>query len=68
MELVQFRMARAALSWTQRRVAQSANVSVTSVNDFSAGNSIPPGNIARIRAALEEAGIIFVEENGKDRA
>ncbi|MGV6873674.1 XRE family transcriptional regulator [Pseudochelatococcus sp. B33] len=61
----------------QATLATAANVSRNTVVSFEKGQRVPnPNNRAAIRAALEAAGVIFVEENGdgpgvrlrKDRA
>ena len=64
----QMRAARALLRWSVEELAKSANVSVMTIRRAE-GNDGPvkmlPNNLAAIRAALEDAGVIFVEENGE---
>ena len=53
------------LGWNQIQLAEAANVSRQTVADFERGARTPyANNLAAIRAALEAAGVIFVEKNG----
>ena len=61
----QARMARAALKLGVRDVADAAKVSPNTVTRLEAGLPVNNSTIAAIRAALESAGVIFVEENGE---
>ena len=58
-------MARAALKLSVRDVASAAKVSPNTVTRLEAGLTVNASTIAAIRAALESAGVIFVEENGE---
>ena len=61
----QCRAARGLVSWSQTQLAEAANVSRQTVVDFERGARTPyPNNLAAIRAALEAAGVVFVEPNG----
>ena len=61
----QCRGARAILSWSQSGLAEQARVARQTVVDFERGARTPyPNNLAAIRAALEAAGVEFIEENG----
>jgi transcriptional regulator with XRE-family HTH domain len=54
------------LDWSQSELAGRSNLSESTIRDFEKGRRIPtPNNLAAIRAALEAAGVIFVEENGE---
>ena len=63
----QLKAARALLAWSQQRLAAAADVSIPTIKrlEFQDG---PLGgrNVTgtKIRAALETAGIEFIEENG----
>lgn len=53
------------LGWNQGQLAGAAQLSRMTVVDFEAGRRLPhPNNLAAIRAALEAAGVEFIEENG----
>lgn len=61
----QCRAARGLLDWTQDQLAESARVARATIADFERNVRVPMrNNLASIRAALEVAGIAFVEENG----
>jgi DNA-binding XRE family transcriptional regulator len=54
------------LDLTQIELARAAEISETAVVDFETGRSKPKAiTLARMRSSLEDAGIIFVEENGE---
>jgi transcriptional regulator with XRE-family HTH domain len=62
---VQCRGARAMIGWSQRELAEAAKVARQTVVDFERGAHTPyPNNLAAIRAALEAAGVEFIEQNG----
>jgi transcriptional regulator with XRE-family HTH domain len=62
----QSRGARALINWSQPQLAVSSGVSVSTVRDFETSKRSPIGNnLAAMRAALEAAGVIFIEENGE---
>lgn len=63
----QCRAARALVELDQAPLAQRANVSRNVIIDFEKGRRTPTANnMAAIRAALEAAGVEFIE-NGKGR-
>lgn len=58
-------MARAALDWGVRDLARNANVGVSTVTRFEAGQGTPiPATLAAMQRALEAAGVEFISENG----
>ena len=58
----QSRAARGWLDWGQQELADAAGVSLSTVRDFEKGRRTPIGvTLAAMRAALEKAGIAFVE-------
>lgn len=61
----QCRMARAALNIGVRELAELASVSPTTVAKLERHEELKPRTVAAIRAALEAAGIEFLEENGR---
>jgi transcriptional regulator with XRE-family HTH domain len=60
----QCRMARAALQLGVRDLASMAEVSPTTITRLERGEDLYPRTLAAIRAALEAAGVEFIEENG----
>ena len=60
----QCRMARAALQMGVRELAEAAQVSTNTVTRFEGGEDLKPRTVAAIRAALEAAGVIFIDQNG----
>ena len=64
----QCRAARALLNWSQTRLSEEAKVARATLAEFESGNRIPYARtLDDMRTALESAGVIFVEENGKGR-
>jgi transcriptional regulator with XRE-family HTH domain len=60
----QCRMARAALQLGVRELAELANVSPNTIARLERGESLYPRTLDSVRAALEAAGVEFIEENG----
>ena len=61
----QCRAARAWLDWSQQALAEGASVGVSTVRDFEAGRREPTrNNLTAMQAALESAGVEFVEGGG----
>jgi predicted transcriptional regulator len=62
----QCRAARALIDMDQAELARRAVVPRHVIADFENGSVAPSAsNLAAIRAALEAAGVIFVDENGE---
>ena len=61
---VQCRMARAALGWGVRELANAAKVSADTVARFERGDELKERTIDAIHQALEAQGIDFIEANG----
>lgn len=62
----QCRAARALLDWSQQQLADAARVGVVTVRQLEAGASQPRNaTLDVMKRALEEAGVIFVAENGE---
>ena len=61
----QCRGARAMLEWSRNKLAREAEVAVGTVVDFERGARQPyKRTLFDIRRALEDAGVIFINENG----
>lgn len=59
-------MARAALDWNASRLASAAGIGVATVNRFEKGSvETAASTVAKLRTALESAGVIFIEQNGE---
>lgn len=65
MKAVQIRMARAAVGWGVRELAAKAGVTANTVTRIEKGADAKASTLLALRAALEAAGVIFVEENGE---
>jgi transcriptional regulator with XRE-family HTH domain len=61
---VQSKMGRVAVGWGVRDLAQAAGVSSNTVSRLEAGETLKPETAEAIRAALEAAGVEFIEQNG----
>jgi transcriptional regulator with XRE-family HTH domain len=62
----QSRAARALLDWSQSTLEAKAKVAKKTIADFERGERTPyDRTLDAIRAALESAGVIFVDENGE---
>lgn len=61
---IQSKMARAAVGWGVRDLAKEAGVSVDTVSRLERGEELQPRTLAAIQAALEAAGVIFIDSNG----
>ncbi|WP_431285912.1 helix-turn-helix domain-containing protein [Humitalea sp. 24SJ18S-53] len=57
-------MARAALGLGVRELALASGVSADTIVRLEKGELLQPRTLAAIRAALEVAGVEFIEENG----
>lgn len=57
--------ARAMLGWSRELLGKSSRVAVRTIIDFERGARRPyDRTLADIRRALEQGGIVFIEENG----
>jgi transcriptional regulator with XRE-family HTH domain len=62
----QCRAARALIDMSQATLARRAVVSRDAIVDFEDGNrTLSPDSLAALRAGLEAAGVIFIDENGE---
>ena len=61
----QCRAGRALLGWSQAVLAEAAYVGLSTVRDFEKKRSVPHhNNMVAIKAALENAGVEFITQNG----
>ncbi|MCG8272559.1 helix-turn-helix transcriptional regulator [Aquamicrobium sp. NLF2-7] len=65
MKPVQIRMARAALGWGVRDLAEKAGITANTVTRIENGADAKQSTLEAMRKAMEEAGVIFVAENGE---
>ena len=61
---LQLRMARVALKLSVRGMADLTEVSHFTIVRMEGGHAVKPATVAKVRAALEAAGIVFIEANG----
>lgn len=64
MDAVQLKMARAALGLTTRQAAEMGGVSHGTITRIEAGETLKDSTVQKVRAALEAAGVQFIERNG----
>ena len=57
-------MARVALGWGTRDLAENANISPDTVARLERGEQLKSSTIAAIQAVFEAAGVEFIPENG----
>jgi transcriptional regulator with XRE-family HTH domain len=65
MKPVQIRMARAAIGWGVRELAEKAGVTANTITRIENGADAKHSTLEAIRSAFEAAGIIFIAENGE---
>lgn len=62
----QIRAARGLLNWSVRELAEHSGVHRNTITNFETGKSGGDAStLGAIRATLEAAGVIFVDENGE---
>lgn len=54
-------MARAGLHWSRAELATAAGLGVATVVRFESGQPVQPDTITDIKAALEKAGVEFID-------
>ena len=61
----QCRAARALVQWSREELSEDSGVAVDEIAGFEVGRDAPaPEVLAKLRAALEEGGAVFIPENG----
>jgi transcriptional regulator with XRE-family HTH domain len=65
-EAAQVRAGRALIGWSQAELGNAAGVAPAIVDLFETGgaNKVPADAVARMRGALESAGVAFIPKNG----
>jgi transcriptional regulator with XRE-family HTH domain len=65
-EAAQVRAARALIGWSQTKLADAAGLPPATVERFETGtvDNTSADAVARMRAALEAAGVAFIAKNG----
>ena len=65
-ESAQLRAGRAFVGWSQAELANAAGLPLGTVELFEmgSGNQVPPEAVARLRATLEAAGVVFIPDDG----
>jgi transcriptional regulator with XRE-family HTH domain len=65
-EAAQVRAARALIGWSQTELADTAGLPLPIVERFETGapDNLPANAVAKMRAALESAGVAFIPKNG----
>jgi transcriptional regulator with XRE-family HTH domain len=61
---IQLRMARAAVGWGVRELAEKASVTANTVTRIENGADSKQSTMDKLQRALEAAGVEFIEENG----
>jgi transcriptional regulator with XRE-family HTH domain len=56
-------MARAAVGWGVRELAEKAKINPNTVSRIENGSDALASTLDRIQAALEDAGVIFIDQN-----
>ena len=59
----QVRMGRAAIGWGVRELASKAKVTPNTISRIEKGGDALASTLDRIQAALEDAGVIFIDED-----
>lgn len=64
--IAQIRGARGLLGWSQTTLATAAGLSEPTIKRFETGGArVSDDAVSKMVAALEEAGVIFVDESGE---
>jgi DNA-binding XRE family transcriptional regulator len=64
MDAIQCKMARAALGWGVRKLAETAGVSTQTITRLERGEQLRDRTTETLKVAFEAAGIEFIPENG----
>jgi hypothetical protein len=62
----QCRAARAMVEWSAERLSEASAIDLSTLRNFEARFTRPSeGTLRRLRTTLEQAGVLFVPENGR---
>ena len=59
------RMARAALGWSLKELAEKAEVNINTISRYESGSQVMTGTISKIEAVLLKEGVVFLEDDGE---
>ena len=65
MRPVHLRMARAALGWTLKELAERAQVNLNTISRYEAGYEILTGTMQKIEDVLRKEGVTFLDEDSE---
>jgi transcriptional regulator with XRE-family HTH domain len=60
----QLRMARAALRWSVRDLAEKSGITANTISRIENGSDTRTSTVTSLRGALEIGGVLFIPENG----
>ena len=63
LEGIQVRMGRAAVGWSVRELARNAGVTPNTISRIENGGDALASTMERLQTALENAGVIFIDED-----
>ncbi len=61
----QLRMARAALKWSVRELADKSGITANTISRIENGSDTRTSTVDSLKRALETGGVIFIPENGQ---
>ena len=65
MRAAQCRAARALIEWSMEQLVEASAIDAKSIIDFEGRYRMPDDDTKRrLRSALEDAGVVFISENG----
>ncbi len=65
--VAQLRAARALVGWSQPEVADRSAVGIATIRRMEGARGLPKTaaeNVWKVQQALEDAGVVFIDENG----
>lgn len=63
MRPVHLRMARAALGWTLKELAERAGINMNTISRYEAGAEVMSGTLEKIEDVLRLEGVVFIDED-----